>query len=361
MSVELIQFNSGEHLLGGINISEAVCTEGDIVFNESYTVVGVTLEGAHIHATYDLRVIGSIRAGAITVNGSMTVDGDVEADTIVCRGKFICTGTVKAASIEFGNFACANSLVCKELRASGNIFIHTTIDTDTLLEVDGLVVAGEGVLGDGTFKAKATIANEYYEFIGDCESNVFEISTMSFAVEHHQEIVTPPQDDLQHISIDTAITTFNDVCSKTFEQWNDLEESDLIDQVHLMISKLPDIHPVGEIIELISDLSYQREISNFRDYFYVLYAKKVFPQNLANYETMAPVLNEMFNTAKQKVNDMPFKATDITDFARSIYILSKYYSDLPISLEDGADKIFSSIGIRFSTVEHAWRTQNGRL
>ena len=35
MSAKLIQFNSGDHVLGNKNIAEALVTTGDVVFNES--------------------------------------------------------------------------------------------------------------------------------------------------------------------------------------------------------------------------------------------------------------------------------------------------------------------------------------
>lgn len=44
MHGELIQFNSGDHVLGNKNVTEAVITDGDIVFNESYVVIGESLE-----------------------------------------------------------------------------------------------------------------------------------------------------------------------------------------------------------------------------------------------------------------------------------------------------------------------------
>ena len=44
MSAALIQFNSGDHNFNGQNIAESITTDGDVVFNESYIVVGETLE-----------------------------------------------------------------------------------------------------------------------------------------------------------------------------------------------------------------------------------------------------------------------------------------------------------------------------
>ena len=79
MHEELIQYNSGDHVLGNKNVAEAVTTDGDIVFNESYIVVGESLKARNIHATYDLDVMTDVVAGRISVNGNLFVKGDIEA------------------------------------------------------------------------------------------------------------------------------------------------------------------------------------------------------------------------------------------------------------------------------------------
>ncbi len=361
MSAELIQFNSGDHVLGGKNITEAISSDGDVVFNESYIVVGALLEGAHIHATYDLRVLGNIKAENITVNGSLFVDGDIDADSLVCRGTFFCAGKARIKKIEFGSYSASGSLVSEELRVSGDLFVRTTVDTNTLLEADGLVIAGEGIMGDGEFKAKAAIANEYFEFSGKNSSNVFEISTMDFSdkTEQSEPVAVKGTIDLDSMEIGTAIESFNKVLTRSINEWTALEEDELVKAFRSTAADLPDLHSVDDIIDFIVELSYKREIKNFRDYLYILFAKHVFPEELAKYETLEPVLSEMFNAASLKLTELEFKAKNIEDFARSIYILSKFYCKSPISLADGADKIFSSIGLRYSTVEHAWRTYNG--
>ena len=48
MHKELIQFNSGDHVLGNKNVAEALTSDGDIVFNESYVVIGEALEAKNI-------------------------------------------------------------------------------------------------------------------------------------------------------------------------------------------------------------------------------------------------------------------------------------------------------------------------
>jgi hypothetical protein len=363
MSAKLIQFNSCDHVFGGKNITETISTDVDIVFNESYVTVGDLLEGAHIHATYDLRVLGNIKAEQITVNGSLLVDGDIEADSLICRGLFICSGTVKVSNIELGNYSVADALTGKELQAAGDLFVHTTIDTDTLLETNGLVVAGEGITGDGKFIAKAAIVNDYYEFNGESKCKIFDISTMHLPVRKDEQ----NQDDDKHIlndnntNIETVVINFNEDLSSCINKWMSLEEGELISTIRSTASLLPDMHATDDIIDYIVELSYEREITNFRDYLYILYAKHVFPNNLSGYETLEPVLTDMFDAVTFKIDKMDFNARDIVDFARSIYILSKYHSELPISLEEGADKIFSSIGLRYSTAEQVWRKLNGQI
>ena len=101
MHGELIQFNSGDHVLGNKNVTEAVITDGDIVFNESYVVIGESLEAKNIHATYDLDVVANIVAVTISVNGNLFVKGDIEADEVICRGSFYCTGEARVKKFLF--------------------------------------------------------------------------------------------------------------------------------------------------------------------------------------------------------------------------------------------------------------------
>ena len=140
MHEKLIQFNSGDYVLGNKNVAEAVVTDGDIVFNESYVVIGESLEARDIHATYDLDVLTDIVAETISVNGNLFVKGDIEADEIICRGSFYCTGEVRVNKCNLGSHAMIGSVIGKEVYTTGDLFIKTTIDTDSSLEVDGLVV-----------------------------------------------------------------------------------------------------------------------------------------------------------------------------------------------------------------------------
>lgn len=359
MDEELIQFNSGEQVLGNRNVAEAVTTNGDIVFNESYVVIGESLEAKNIHATYDLDVMTDIVADTISINGNLFVKGDIEADEIICRGSFFCTGDVRVNKCSLGASAMIGSVVGKELYAEGDLFIKTTIDTDLILETDGLVVAGEGIMGDGSFSAKAAIANEYFEFSGKSKSKVFEISEMEFT----EATISPNDDgagmDPTSLNMEEALQIFNSVLENSISEWNQFEEEEYITEIRKVTDSMCDLHLIDRVLDTVISLSYERQINNFKDYLFVLCAKNIFPDGMVKYETLQPVIEEMLNEAAYRIDKMDFKVKNIEELAGSLFILNKYWEQLSISMEEAADKIFSSIGIRYSTVEHIWRDYNG--
>lgn len=359
MHRELIQFNSGDYVLGDKNVAEAVTTDGDVVFNESYVVIGESLEARNIHATYDLDVLTDIVAGTISVNGNLFVKGNIEADEIICRGSFYCTGELRVNKGNFGSHAMIGSVIGKEVYAAGDLFIKTTIDTGLSLEVDGLVVAGEGIMGDGSFMAKAAIANEYFEFNGKNNSKVFEISEMEFTGASVLKNDNDPHVDLNAMTIENAIDIFNNAFDKSINEWSEFEEAEFIEEVRKVAESMCDLQMVDRVVDTVIALSYERQIENFKDYLYVLCAKNNFPDGMTKYETLQPVIEDMLNEATLKIDKMDYKAKSIKELAVSLFALNKYYEQLPISVEEAADKIFSSIGIRYSTVEHIWREYNG--
>lgn len=359
MHEELIQFNSGDHVLGNKNVAEAVRTDGDIVFNESYVVIGESLEARNIHATYDLDVLTDVVAGTISVNGNLFVKGDIEADEIVCRGPFYCTGEVRVNKCNFGSHAMIGSVIGKEVYAADDLFIKTTIDTDSSLEADGFVVAGEGIMGDGSFMAKAAIANEYFEFSGKNYSKVFEISEMEFTEASVLDNDNSSRVDLNAMTIENAIDVFNKVFDKSIDEWSRFEETEFIGEVRKVAESMCDLQMIDRVVDNVIALSHVRQIENFKDYLYVLCAKNNLPDGMAKYETLEPVIVDMLNEATYKIDKMDYKAKNIQELAVSLFILNEYYEQLPICMEEAADKIFSSIGIRYSTVEHIWREYNG--
>lgn len=355
MHEKLIQFNSGDYVLGNRNVAEAVVTDGDIAFNESYVVIGELLEARVIYATYDLDVLTDIVAETISVNGNLFVKGDIEADEIICRGSFYCTGEVRVNKCNLSSHAMIGSVIGKEVYITGDLFIKTTIDTDSSLEVEGLIVAGEGIMGDGSFKAKAAIANEYFEFSGKNKSKVFEISEMEFT----DSSVSEDTVDLDAMNIERAIEVFNKIFDKSIDEWDQFEEEEFIGKIRKVAESMYDLRMIDRVVDTVIALSYERQIENFKDYLFVLCARNTFPEGMAKYETLQPVIEDMLNDATNQIDEMDYKAENIQDLAVSLFILNKYYEQIPIDLGKAADKIFSSIGIRYSTVEHIWREHNG--
>ena len=361
MQEDLIQFNSGDRIIGNKNVAEAVTTAGDIVFNESYIVIGESLEARNIHATYDLDVLADVVADKVSVNGNLFIQGDIEADEISCIGTFYCTGEVRVNKCNLGSHSVIGSVVGKNLYAAGDLFIKTTIDTDSSLEAEGLVVAGEGIMGDGAFEAKAAIANEYFEFNGMNKSKVFEISEMDFT-----GVAVPSGNDRDRSDIDPpsldmvgAANLFNSVFEKSIDEWKQFEEEEFIKKIRKVTASMCDLHMIDRVIDTVISLSYERQIDNFKDYLFVLCAKNAFPKEMTRYDTLQPVIEDMLNDATDRIEGMYYKASNVKELACSLLFLDKYHEQLPISVEEGADKIFSSIGIRYWTVAHMMRYYHG--
>lgn len=357
MGTHLTQFNSGELVIGNRNVVKSVISEGDIIFNESYVVVGDLLQGKTIHAMYDLTIIGNAHATKMSVNGDLLVKGNLEVEELICHGEFFCTGDVRARELHLEAYAVAGSIVAEKLYAGDKLFLRTTVDTDKEFIAEELVVAGEGIMGDGSFEAEAAIANEYFDFHGVSISKVFEIAEMEFADTNKSN---EPKDVLpKACDVNEVASNFARELEQSIQEWNELEENELIAKLRTVTNQIVDLHMVDRIIDKIIDLSYERSINNFCDFLYLLCAKNTFTKGLSEYETIQPVLEDMYGDAIFKIDTMEYHALNIEELAISLLSLYKYADQLPISYDEAADKIFSSIGIKYSTVEHIWRKLNG--
>ena len=360
MSAQLIQFNSGDHTLGGQNITEALCTDGEIIFNESYIVVGDHLEARKIYATYDLTVHGNLSAEEVVVNGALFVTGDIDATALTCRGKFVCSGEVRVKELTVDNFSVADSIASDSIEAASDLFIRTTVDTNKTLHSTGLVVAAEGIMGAGDFSAKAAIANEYFEFDGQPSSKVFEISSMSFfgnsAPQEQSDQVDAPISTAD-LDLGDIILLFKDAFEASSTEWAELDEDEMINYLFSVANSLPDMGSIKRIIDRIVEISYLTKITNLQDYLYIVWANEVFPDALLKYETLEGVFGQLFEDAKQNLQSLEFSSSSIKGLSDSLYVLSVYHRKLAIDFDDCADKIFSSIGLRYITVKRAMEGQ----
>ena len=297
MKTELIQFNAGAHVLGGRNIAEAVCTAGGVAFNESYIVVGDCLKARSIYAAYDLTVHGDLTADEITVYGSLVVTGDLEANVLECRGKLLCTGAVRVKQLSVDGFAAIDSLSGDSIQAGGDLFVRTTADANRRLEAAGLLVAAEGIMGAGTLNVSAAIAGEYVEFDGTCSGDIWELSAAEPGPERRmrEPDAPPPPDRLR--------------------------------------DRLAAIAQTGRVTSLM-------------DFLLAFWASKEFPEAL-------PSCGALLEEAAQRTASLPFHADELGALSDALYVLARYRRELPLSFEDCADKIFSSIGLRYATVRRA--------
>ena len=145
-----------------------------------------------------------------------------------------------------------------------------------------MVVAGEGIMGAGSFKAKAAIANEYFEFSGKNKSKVFEISEMEFT----DSSVSEDKVDLDAMNIEGAIEVFNKIFDKSIDEWGQFEEEEFIGKVRKVAESMYDLQMVDRVVDTVIALSYERQIENFKDYLFVLCARNTFPEEMAKYETL---------------------------------------------------------------------------
>ena len=161
---------------------------------------------------------------------------------------------------------------------------------------------------------------------------------------------SPPIEDLD---LGDIILMFNDTFETTAKEWSDLDEDELINNLFSIASALPDMGAIKRIVDRVAEISYLTKITNLQDYLYIVWAKEIFPDALLNYETLEGVFGPLFDDAHKNIHSLEFHTSSVKGFSDALYVLSAYHRKLPISFEDCADMIFSSIGLRYSTVKRA--------
>ena len=202
-------------------------------------------------------------------------------------------------------------------------------------------------MGVGEFNAKSAVANEYFEFDGRQSGNVFEVSSMKFAYRNQEA------QDVSELDIADAINIFNKSLAYSVKLWSNFEEDKFVGEIRETSKAMPDLASIVRVVKRIIEISYDREIHNLRDYLFVLWAKEIFPESLLHYETLEGVFGKMFDEATPKLDSLEFHSDGIKDLSDSLYVLSTYADLLPIGYEECADRIFSSIGLRYITVKNA--------
>lgn len=347
-NASLRQFDKADIILGKRNILESFESKDVVIFNESYTVVGELLSAKKISALYDLTVLGDINANEILVNGDLTVIGNITSEKLTCANYLICQGEVESKSIDVGNII-ADSIRCESFNCEGNAVIKNTIDIDDNCKVDNVIFAGEGIVGAGSFSALNAIANEYFEFDGKVEGNVLELlSDKKINEATKTEIL-----DISSMPLPDIVEQLDKRLTETYKECEDLDETEIINLLKVVDSISPiSIESRFKIFNTLTKISYQDEINEFGDYLITVYAKNFLPEEIYTYETIDHIDGIMLPEANKVLHELEFKPYSVERIALCIQIIKQCSNNIGISVEEALDKIFTSIGLKYSTIKN---------
>lgn len=346
------QYDSSDTIIGDKNILEAFDCEDIVLFNESYVVIGEETHARIIRAAYDLTIIGDLSASEIQVNGTLTVAGDIVAQKINCSNNLLCQGSITADNIYIGGDMIADSIKCSDFLCDGNAVIRTTIDIDKSSRTEKTMVACEGIIGGGTFAAMNAIANEYFEFDGDIEGHIVELETEATLSEVSTPAPVAVAADFSELSIEEALAKIAERIRAEYARTEEMDEDALLELSQKLSSgALGELEDMGKLFEQLTQISYKNEIDDLGDYLVIEYAKKNLPSQLYRYETVEHVDSILLPKAVATLEELEFIPSSVEKIAQSLHIIMQLQGNLPLSTEVLCDKVFSSVGLRFSTVK----------
>lgn len=332
----LLQFDSSNEPIGRSNVMEAISVENDVIFNESYIVIGKKLKAENIHATYNLTIIGNVEANTLLVNGDLVVDGDIRVKNLQCLKHIVCSGKIQVDSIKCDGDIYAKKIDTSEIESMGSVLVSTSIDSEKKCKIERNLIVGEGISGSGMFEVENAIASDYFDFDGESKGNIFEISTMFM---NRDETKVDDKEDFN--------TKFNkmlnDYMNNLCEDEEDVISDSLRKCAEIQQTSFEELH---YLFEEIVRISYLDDITNLRDYIIVEYADRVFSVELKGYET----IEHVFTLLNKKVvrNQLEYKANRLIDFVFSLKAIQYCFED---SADEMADKVFSYVGIRYKIVK----------
>lgn len=341
---DIIQFDTSEIVVGGVNIAEAICTEKDLIFNESYTVVGKSLKAPSIYACYDLTILGDLEVTEIEVRGNLFVTGNIKATQISCLKSIICSGNIFTETV-VGNEIIANDITCQRIISTGNIVARTTIDISESLKTEKSVMTGEGILGSGQFDSQGAIAVEYFNFDGRVLGKVIELETDSEFGEPHS--CSQNDEDLTEFAARTKERIL-----KELQKAGEVDENELVNTI-TRLSGIDDnmLSDWKLLSEYLVELSYLDRITNFRDYLFAIMAKKILPKEITGYETIEHVFGKMLVNINKELDSLPFHAKNVEEFAYALKIIVFCEKEINMEKDEALDRVFQSVGIKYKTVK----------
>lgn len=344
----LVQFDGEAASIAGKNVIEAFEGNNSIIFNETYMIIGEHTKALKIHAIYDLTIMGDVTVQECVVNGSLTIIGDAHISNLTCYNTFICKGNLHSDKIYVGRNMNVGSIDCDEIICDGNVVLQTTANINQSAKIGKTMVACEGIMGAGTFYAVNAIANEYFEFDGEYEGKILELETDS-TISDTTSVKTAPCETVEEI-----IELANQKMAEEYEKCPELDEEEIIDHLKKLsviqntgLQVLPIVEP---LFTKLTEISYQDRIETVDEYLIVLMAQRMLPSEVYNYESVDHIDKLYLPKARNEIEDLSFEPCTIEQFSRVLSMAVKFEEELSADWETLMDKIFESIGLKYSTV-----------
>lgn len=344
----LIQYDGEASCIAGKNVIEAFEGNDSIIFNETYMIVGEHTNALKIHAMYDLTIIGDVTAQECVVNGSLTIIGDAHIANLTCYNTFICKGNLHADKIYVGRNIIVGSIDCDDIICDGNVVLQTTANINQNAKIGKTMVACEGIMGAGTFSAINAIANEYFEFDGEYEGKILELETDA-TISNTVPVKAAPCETIEDI-----INLANKKLEEEYDKCPDLDEEEIIKHLKKLgaiqsreLKFLPIVEP---LFTKLTEISYQDRIETIDEYLTVLMAQKMLPTEVYKYESVDHVGKLFLPKAQSEIDELGFEPCTIEQFSRVLSMAVKFEEVLSADWEILMDKVFESIGLKYSTV-----------
>lgn len=344
----LVQFDGEADSVAGKNVIEAFEGNDSIIFNETYMIIGEHTRALKIHAMYDLTIMGDVTVQECVVNGSLTIIGDAHITDLTCYNTLICKGNLRSDKMYVGRNIIVGSIDCNEIICDGNVVLQTTANINKNAKIGKTMVACEGIMGAGTFSAINAIANEYFEFDGQYEGKILELETDATISDTAPAKSTPCE------TVEEIIDLANGKLAEEYAQCSDLDEEGVINHLKKLgaiqsqgLKVLPIVEP---LFTKLTEISYQDRIETVDEYLTVLMAQRVLPIEVFSYESVDHIGKLFLPKAQKEIEELGFEPCSIEQFSRALSMAVKFEEDLSTDWEILMDKIFESIGLKYSTV-----------
>lgn len=210
------------------------------------------------------------------------------------------------------------------------------------------MVACEGIMGAGTFSAINAIANEYFEFDGEYEGKILELETDA-TISNTVPVKAAPCETIEDI-----INLANKKLEEEYDKCPDLDEEEIIKHLKKLgaiqsreLKFLPIVEP---LFTKLTEISYQDRIETIDEYLTVLMAQKLLPTEVYKYESVDHVGKLFLPKAQSEIDELGFEPCTIEQFSRVLSMAVKFEEVLSADWEILMDKVFESIGLKYSTV-----------